>query len=511
MMTPTGPKVLEYNVRFGDPETQTVLPLLSADTDLAEIMLACAKGHLDSVSIKIDNKYSATVVVAAGGYPGPYSKGQKITLGSVGADTTIFHAGTVIRNSTLQTSGGRVIAANATAGSLEEAVKKAYVGVQAIHFDDMFYRRDIAHRAFKKAALTRKESITYAQAGVSIDAGNTLVERIKSAVKSTRRPGADAEIGGFGGTFELAKAGYHPDSPILIGAIDGVGTKLKIAHALGKHDTVGIDLVAMSVNDLVVQGAETLFFLDCYSTSHLDVGTAASFVEGVAKGCIEAGCVLLGGETAEMPGMYQGNEYDAVGTATGAVSRDRLLPKISEMKEGDILLGLKSSGFHSNGFSLIRKIIEKSGLEYTSPAPWDPAKSVGESLLTPTKIYVRSCYAAAQRGLVRGMAHITGGGLTENIPRMLPAELAAEVDVGGWDLEEVFRWFRREGGVQMEEFVRVWNVGVGMVLVVSEGNVKDARSVLEENGEVVFEVGRLVKREVGGVGCRFVGLERWGE
>lgn len=509
MMTPNGPKVLEYNVRFGDPETQTVLPLLSADTDLAEIMLACAKGHLDSVSIKIDNKFSATVVVAAGGYPGPYPKGQRITLDPVGAGTTIFHAGTVIRDSTLQTSGGRVIAANATAGSLEEAVEKAYVGVKGIRFKDMFYRRDIAHRAFKQSPQSKKESLTYAQAGVSIDAGNALVERIKSAVKSTRRPGADAEIGGFGGTFELAKAGYHPDSPILIGAIDGVGTKLKIAHALRKHDTVGIDLVAMSVNDLVVQGAETLFFLDCYSTSHLDVDAAASFVEGVAKGCIEAGCVLLGGETAEMPGMYQGSEYDAVGTATGAVSRDRLLPKTPEMREGDVLLGLKSSGFHSNGFSLIRKIVEKSGLEYTSPAPWDSTKSVGESLLTPTKIYVRSCFAAAQKGLVKGMAHITGGGLTENIPRMLPERLAAEVDVGGWELEEVFRWFRREGGVREEEFVRVWNVGVGMVLVVDRGNASEAKRVLEEHGEVVFEVGRLVRREVGEVGCRLVGLERW--
>ncbi|RPB25650.1 phosphoribosylformylglycinamidine cyclo-ligase [Terfezia boudieri ATCC MYA-4762] len=510
MMTPKGPKVLEYNVRFGDPETQTVLPLLSADTDLAEIMLACARGCLDSVSIKIDKKFSATVVVAAGGYPGSYPKGQKITLDPVGADTTIFHAGTVIRDATLQTSGGRVIAANATAGSLEEAVERAYVGVKSIHFNDMFYRRDIAHRAFKRPPQSKKESLTYAQAGVSIDAGNTLVERIKSAVKSTRRPGADAEIGGFGGTFELAKAGYHPDAPILIGAIDGVGTKLQIAHALGKHDTVGIDLVAMSVNDLVVQGAETLFFLDCYSTSHLDVDAAASFVEGVAKGCIEAGCVLLGGETAEMPGMYQGSEYDAVGTATGAVSRDNLLPKMSEMKEGDVLLGLKSSGFHSNGFSLIRRIVEDAGLEYTDPAPWDSTKSVGESLLTPTKIYVRSCYTAAQKGLVKGMAHITGGGLTENIPRMLPEKLAAEVDVHGWELEEVFRWFRKEGGVRGEEFVRVWNVGVGMVLVVDGGNASEAKRVLEENGEVVFEVGRLVKRE-GVERCRLVGLERWDE
>lgn len=370
----------------------------------------------------------------------------------------------------------------------------------------MFFRKDIAHRAFKQ--VPKQESLTYAQAGVSIDAGNALVERIKSAVKSTKRPGADAEIGGFGGTFELAGAGYHAESPILIGAIDGVGTKLKIAHALNKHDTVGIDLVAMSVNDLVVQGAETLFFMDCYSTSHLDVDAAAAFVEGVAKGCKEAGCVLLGGETAEMPGMYQGNEYDAVGTATGAVHRSKLLPKMDDMVAGDVLLALKSNGFHSNGFSLVRKIVERAGLDYTSPAPWHSGKSVGESLLTPTRIYVKPCYAAAQAGLIKGMAHITGGGLTENIPRMLPKNLAAEVDVGTWELDEVFKWFKSQGGIVAEEFARVWNVGVGMVLVVAKENAQEARRVLEEKGETVYEVGRLVERG-SGEGCRLLGLEKW--
>ncbi|KAF8477107.1 phosphoribosylformylglycinamidine cyclo-ligase [Kalaharituber pfeilii] len=506
MMTKSGPKVLEYNVRFGDPETQTVLPLLSEDTDLAEIMLAAANGYLDSVKIKVEPKFSATVVVAAGGYPGSYAKGKKIKLDPVSEDTRIFHAGTSLENGVLQTSGGRVIAATSTASTLEDAVKQAYLGVNAIHFEDMFYRKDIAHRAFKQ--VPAKESLTYAAAGVSIDAGTQLVERIKAAVKSTKRPGADAEIGGFGGTFELAGAGY--EGPVLVGAIDGVGTKLKIAHALNKHDTVGIDLVAMSVNDLVVQGAEVLFFLDCYSTSHLDVDVAAEFVEGVAKGCIEAGCVLLGGETAEMPGMYQGKEYDAVGTATGAVYKDKLLPNTVAMVEGDVLLGLKSSGFHSNGFSLIRKIVEKVGLSYTDRAPWDRTKSVGESLLTPTRIYVKSCYAAAQKGLVKGMAHITGGGLTENVPRVLPKHLAAEVDVRGWELDEVFKWFKREGGVDGEEFVRVWNTGVGMVMVVGKEKVEEARRVLEENGEIVFVVGRLVARD-GGEGYRLVGVEKWEE
>lgn len=424
-------------------------------------------------------------------------------------DTTIFHAGTTIKNGILQTSGGRVLAANSTATTLEEAVKQAYEGIAAISFEDMFFRKDIAHRAFRQAP--KKEALTYAQAGVSIDAGNALVERIKSVVKSTKRPGANAEVGGFGGTFELAAAGYHPESPILIGTIDGVGTKLKIAHAMNKHDTIGIDLVAMSVNDLVVQGAEALFFLDCYSTSHLDVETAALFVGGVAKGCTEAGCVLLGGETAEMPGMYQDGEYDAVGTATGAIHHSScLLPKTADMVAGDVLLGLKSNGFHSNGFSLIRNIVEKAGLEYTSPAPWEPTKSIGESLLTPTRIYVKSCYAAAQQGLVKGMAHITGGGLTENIPRMLPIGLAAQVDVSAWPLSEAFSWFKRSGAISTEEFVRVWNVGIGMVLVVSRDKAAQATKVLEGNGETVYQIGGLVPRgPSSGDACIFLGFDSW--
>ncbi|KAI5804033.1 phosphoribosylglycinamide synthetase [Peziza echinospora] len=512
MMTKNGPKVLEYNVRFGDPETQTVLPLLSEDTDLAEIMLAAAKGYLDSVKIKIDDRFSATVVVAAGGYPGPYAKGKPITLAPVSENTTIFHAGTVIKDGVLQTSGGRVIAANATASTLEEAVKQAYAGVKAIHFDPMFYRNDIAHRAFKQTAPSSASSsqpLTYADAGVSIDNGNALVERIKAAVKSTKRPGADAEIGGFGGNFVLTGAGY--EGPILIGAIDGVGTKLKVAQALNKHDTVGIDLVAMSVNDLVVQGAETLYFLDCYSTSALDVEAATSFVEGVARGCVEAGCVLLGGETAEMPGMYNGNEYDAVGTATGAVLPENLLPRMHDMVPGDVLLGLKSSGFHSNGFSLVRKIVENAGLEYTSPTPWSPAThpTIGEELLTPTKIYVKSCYNVASLHLVKGMAHITGGGLSENIPRMLPKHLSARIEIGSWELQPMMKWFKQSGGIAASEFQRVWNTGIGMVLVVKVGDVERAKQELERFGETVYVIGELVERKEGAEGCELVGLEKW--
>ncbi|KAH0535951.1 hypothetical protein FGG08_007147 [Glutinoglossum americanum] len=505
MMTESGPKVLEYNVRFGDPETQTLLPLLSSDTDLAEVMVACTEHWLDAVDIRIEPKFSATVVVAAGGYPGPYAKDVEMKLDVAKEGIQFFHAGTTMVNGTLKTSGGRVIAASATADTLEIAVSNAYKGVDSIHFEGMHYRKDIAHRAFKQAPLL-EEALTYASAGVSIDTGNLLVERIKSAVRSTKRPGADAEIGGFGGTFDLASAGYTK-VPALLGVIDGVGTKLKVAQAVRKQDTVGIDLVAMNVNDLVVQGAEALFFLDCYSCSKLEVDTAVDFVKGVAEGCRQAGCALVGGETAEMPGMYSGGEYDAVGAAVGAVDRERILPDTKNMVVGDVLLGLASNGVHSNGFSLIRKIIERKGLSYDTAAPWDETKSIGLSLLTPTRIYVRPLFNLAQKNLIKGMSHITGGGLIENIPRMLPKELAAEVDVTTWDLQPIFAWLKRAGNVSSSEFARAFNTGLGMVLVISEENLNQAIYDLEGAGETVYRIGRLVKRD--GEGCILKNMETW--
>lgn len=339
------------------------------------------------------------------------------------------------------------------------------------------------------------EPMTYASAGVSIDAGNELVQRIKTAVKSTRRPGADAEIGGFGGMLDLNAAGY-PGGPILVGAIDGIGTKVKIAFEMNKHDTVGIDLVAMNVNDLVVQGAEPLMFLDYYACSKLDVDSASSFVSGVAEGCRQSACALVGGETAEMPGLYHSGEYDAGGAAIGAIKPGQtILPDKSAMKEGDVVLGLRSNGVHSNGFSLVRKIIERAGLKFTDPAPWDSSTSVGASLLTPTRIYVKPLLAATSQNLLKGMAHITGGGLVENIPRMLPKSLAAELDASSWTVQPVFKWLKEAGGIADVEFARTWNTGLGMVIVVDAANEESARKVLTEAGETVHVVGRLVERQ----------------
>ncbi|CAK7232108.1 Bifunctional purine biosynthetic protein ADE1 [Sporothrix bragantina] len=518
MIAPDGtPRTLEYNVRFGDPETQTVLPLLSADTDLAEIMLACANGCLDAVDIKIENKFSATVVVAAGGYPGSYAKGTPMNVKEPigGSGITIFHAGTKrdAASGALHTSGGRVIAANATAETLEAAVAKAYAeGIPLIQFDNMFYRKDIAHRAFRSAnpaAAAGVASLSYAEAGVSIEAGNALVERIKKAVASTAIPGADAEIGGFGGEVDLSKAGLPASGklPILVGAIDGVGTKLKIALSLNKHDTVGIDLVAMNVNDLVVQGARPLMFLDYIGCSKLIGDVAAAFVEGVAAGCRDSGCALVGGETAEMPGMYQGEEYDAAGAAIGVMQADERLPRLSAMVPGDVLLGLASSGVHSNGFSLVRRIVDRAGVAYTDKAPWvtDANVTVGESLLTPTRIYVRSVLSIVPH--VKGLAHITGGGLTENVPRMLPPHLAASIDVKAWPVPPVFAWLRKQGNVTATEMGRTFNNGIGMVIAVGAAEVAQVTSILQAAGETVFQIGQLVERS--GEGCVLQNLDSW--
>ncbi|THW97019.1 phosphoribosylformylglycinamidine cyclo-ligase-like protein [Aureobasidium pullulans] len=352
--------------------------------------------------------------------------------------------------------------------------------------------------AYDGAVCTREvekpKAMTYADAGVSIDAGNDLVVAIKKAVKSTRRPGADAEIGGFGGALDLQAAGYD-EAPIMIQAIDGIGTKLKVAFAMDKFDTVGIDLVAMNVNDLVVQGAEPLTFLDYYACSKLEIKEAVSFIEGVAAGCRESGCALVGGETAEMPGMYQGNEFDAGGCATGALKRGRtILPDMASMVEGDILLGLASDGVHSNGFSLVRKVVESKGLSYHDKAPWAPNTSIGASLLTPTRIYVKPLLKAVEKDLLKGMAHITGGGLYDNIPRMLPKTLAAEVDVSAWTVPPVLKWLKEAGNVESREFARTWNTGLGMVIVVSKENAAEAQKVLEEAGERVSVIGKLFTR-----------------
>ncbi|PZQ64874.1 MAG: phosphoribosylformylglycinamidine cyclo-ligase [Phenylobacterium zucineum] len=335
----------------------------------------------------------------------------------------------------------------------------------------------------------RPNGLTYAQAGVDIDAGNALVERIKPLAKSTRRAGAEASLGGFGALFDLKAAGY--EDPLLVTTTDGVGTKLKVAIETGIHDTVGIDLVGMCVNDLLAQGAEPLMFLDYYATGKLDVEAAAAVVAGIAEGCRQANCALVGGETAEMPGMYSEGDYDMAGFCVGAVDRDKVIPRMDDQKPGDILVGLASSGPHSNGYSLIRRIVERSGLAWDAPAPFTDGKTLAQALLEPTRIYIRTVLPHLKAGRIKGLAHITGGGLIENPPRAIADGLVPRFDWNAWALPPVFEWLAQTGGVSEHEMRRTFNCGVGLMLIVDPHDLPDVLEGLVRDGEDAFVIGEL--------------------
>ena len=344
------------------------------------------------------------------------------------------------------------------------------------------------------AADAPQKGLTYAEAGVDIDAGNDMVEAIKPLVRATRRPGADAEIGGFGGLFDLKAAGFK--DPILVAANDGVGTKVKIAVESGRHETIGIDLVAMCVNDLIVQGAEPLFFLDYYATGKLVPQVGVAIVKGIAEGCRQAHCALIGGETAEMPGVYKGEDYDLAGFAVGAVERGQVLP--AGVAPGQAVIGLASSGVHSNGYSLVRRIVERSGLAWDAPAPFQPGATLAEALLTPTRIYVRSTLKAIREGGgVRGLVHITGGGFIDNIPRVLPKGVGVRLDLGAIDPPPVFRWLAKEGGVVEREMLRTFNCGIGMALIVDRAAVPAVVALLKAEGEAPRLIGETIAIEAG--------------
>ena len=330
-----------------------------------------------------------------------------------------------------------------------------------------------------------KSSLSYRDAGVDIDAGNALVERIKPLAAATRRPGVLAGLGGFGALFEVP-ANYR--QPVLVAGTDGVGTKLKLALELGKHDTIGIDLVAMCVNDLIVQGAEPLFFLDYYATGHLDVDTASDVVKGISEGCLQAGAALIGGETAEMPGMYEGEDYDLAGFCVGVVEKDRIIDG-GQVKAGDVLIGLTSSGPHSNGYSLIRKVIEISGADLNMQ--FDSA-TLGERLLEPTRIYIKPLLELFKQVEVHALAHITGGGLLENLPRVMPENTKARINPQSWQQPAVFDWLQREGKIEASEMYRTFNCGIGMVLVVDSADAEKTLEILANNGESAMQIGEII-------------------
>ncbi|MDB5719977.1 MAG: phosphoribosylformylglycinamidine cyclo-ligase [Alphaproteobacteria bacterium] len=348
------------------------------------------------------------------------------------------------------------------------------------------------------------ESYTYARAGVSIAAGNALVKAIAPLARSTARPGADARLGGFGGFFDLKAAGYR--DPLLVAANDGVGTKLKLAIDHHRHDGVGIDLVAMCVNDLVVQGAEPLFFLDYFATGRLESGVAERVVASIARGCIEAGCALIGGETAEMPGMYGEGDYDLAGFCVGAVEREEALTG-NRVEAGDTILGLESSGVHSNGFSLVRRLAADKGWRLDRPALFDPDVLLVEALLAPTRIYVKSLLPVVRAGRIHALAHITGGGLLENVPRVLPEGLCATIDADLWAQPRLMAFLQAQGNIEPEEMARTFNCGIGMVAIVAEAEAESVTEALSAAGETVFRIGRV---EAGEKGCTVVGsAETW--
>ncbi len=344
--------------------------------------------------------------------------------------------------------------------------------------------------------MSEPNGLTYAAAGVDIDAGNALVERIRPAAAATARPGVVDALGGFGALFDLKAAGYA--DPVLVAATDGVGTKLRVAIDTGSRATVGIDLVAMCVNDLVCQGAEPLFFLDYFATGRLDVEEAAAVIEGIAEGCREAGCALIGGETAEMPGMYAGGDFDLAGFAVGAMERGAQLP--AGVADGDLLLGLASSGVHSNGYSLVRRVVEIAGLAWDAPCPFGDG-TLGEALLAPTRVYVRPALAAVRAGGVHALAHVTGGGLTENLPRALPKTLGAEIDLDAWTLPPVFAWLRQTAGIADAEMLKTFNCGIGLIVVASPDRAAALAAELTAAGETVHALGRVAP----GAGVRYTG------
>ncbi|XP_012588376.1 PREDICTED: trifunctional purine biosynthetic protein adenosine-3 [Condylura cristata] len=489
MLTKDGPKVLEFNCRFGDPECQVILPLLKSD--LYEVIQSTLDGLLcTSPPLWLENCAAVTVVMASKGYPGDYTKGVEIT-GLSEAQTLgleVFQAGTALKDGKVVTSGGRVLTVTAVRDNLLSALEHAKKGLAAVQFEGAVYRKDIGSRAV--AFLQQPRGLTYKDSGVNIAAGNMLVNRIKPLAKATSRPGCNVELGDFAGLFDVKAAGFK--DPLLACGTDGVGTKLKIAQQCNRHDTIGQDLVAMCVNDILAQGAEPLVFLDYFACGKLDLTTTEAVVTGIARACRDAGCALLGGETAEMPDMYPPGEYDLAGFAVGAMEREQKLPRLDKITEGDDVIGIASSGLHSNGFSLVRKIVERSSLQYSSPAPRNCGdQTLGDVLLTPTRIYSRSLLPVLRSGHVKAFAHITGGGLLENIPRVLPQKFGVELDARTWRIPRIFSWLQKEGHLSEEEMARTFNCGVGAALIVSKDQTKQILRDLKQLKEEAWVIGKV--------------------
>jgi len=493
MLTENGLRVLEFNCRFGDPETQAVLPLL--ETDLLRIMAACVFGQLDEEEIVWKDAAAVSVVLASKDYPEKVDFGKVIEIGEPLEDTVYFHGGTRIdANAQLVTSGGRVFSISAWAKNLETASQMAYKGVNRIHFDGMQYRRDIASRVFEKQVsvnIGKAESkttvtqflpgISYQGSGVSIDFGNKAVELMKEAVRSTYTPAVLAGIGSFGGLFDAGVL-KNLKKPVLVASTDGVGTKVKLAAQAKRYRSIGYDIVNHCINDILVQGARPLFFMDYFATSKLNPEQAADVVAGISSACRETGTVLLGGETAEMPGVYVPGEFDVAGTIVGIVEREDILPRTVAMKAGDVLIGLASSGPHTNGYSLIRKIFSDVSLDTIYPEIGEPLANV---LLAPHRCYLQLLDGALKQTLVKGLAHLTGGGFIENIPRILPEHLDAEIYFNSMPTIPLWRLIQQKGNISRDEMYRVFNMGIGMIAIVDKTDVDKFRNSILETTWVI--------------------------
>ena len=492
MLTADGPQVLEFNARFGDPETQLLLPLL--DSDLVDVLLACIQGRLSPGDVRWRSACSVGVVLASGGYPGSYATGKMITglqeaaeiaaASAAGVAVTIFHAGTERQNDQTVTAGGRVLAVTATAASREAARARAYGAVSKIHFDGMQYRTDIAVLTDAEilagdAANTdraRSQESAYAAAGVDIDAGERAVDLMKAAVRQTYTPEVLGGIGAFGGSLSIG-ALSRAHNLVLVATTDGVGTKTMIAEATGIYDTIGHDIVNHCVNDILVQGARPLIFLDYIAAAKLDPVQIATIVSGCAAACKAVGCVLIGGETAEMPGVYSPASFDLVGTMVGWVDREALIDT-GALRPGDVCIGIPSSGLHTNGFSLARRVLGPVGWDTVVP---ELGRSVGHALLAPHRPYLREVDALWDAGVtIKAMSHITGGAYVENLPRVLPEGIGACIDRSAWEVPAIFQLIQKLGKVDTLEMYRVYNMGMGLVAMVAPDDLDTALAAVPE-------------------------------
>lgn len=474
MLTSDGPRVLEYNARFGDPETQVILPLLAGD--LLRTLDACARGNLRSAMPRFNDLYAVCIVLASEGYPHRPVSGREISLGELPARTVCLHGGTARQGSRLVTAGGRVLSMVGVGRSMKEAREAAYEGVRQVRCEGIQYRKDIGARASESA---------YARSGVDIDAGNRAVELMQEAVRSTYGPEVIAGIGAFGGQFDVSLLRNYR-APVLVASTDGVGTKTSLGLSLGRLRGLGMDIVNHSINDILVQGARPLFFMDYIAAAILKPEAVAEVVSGMAEACRAAGCALLGGETAEMPGTYAPGEMDIAGTIVGLVERERLLPR-SDLQEKDVLIGLPSSGLHTNGYSLARAVAARFDLQAPSA---ELGESLADALLRPHRSYldVLGPLMARDMSPIKALAHITGGGFYENIPRVLPDSLDACIVDGSWDIPPIFRFLQREGNIDIEEMRRVFNLGIGMVMIVAPEDLERVRQ-----GRPFPVIGRLEK------------------